>query len=284
MASEGTEATEDGQSTAPVSLLTSLQSLNVRPPSSTPEGPLTWIDKKPSSIGEEGYYRQQDLEALYVKWKIEYDRNKRVQLKKDRLLDVRKNTHKISKRRHKRLHHRAKEKRATRTSDGEDEEYSSGDEQSFSDEDIAGDSGPLTGDSEEDEDGELYDDDSDDDEESSGEKRRRRRSYSGSRENRRHSHDKSSISSSSKKQLQRDQVAKQEEKRHSCPDCGKRFSRPSQLYTHSLTHSGEVNILLRENGSSHHVTFIFLCLPCSMTIRNLTCAPSVPSLSTWRVI
>ncbi|KAI9232671.1 MAG: hypothetical protein BYD32DRAFT_348035, partial [Podila humilis] len=28
-------------------------------------------------------------------------------------------------------------------------------------------------------------------------------------------------------------------KRHACPICGKRFSRPSQLYTHSLTHSGE---------------------------------------------
>ncbi|KAI9234415.1 MAG: hypothetical protein BYD32DRAFT_348022, partial [Podila humilis] len=30
-----------------------------------------------------------------------------------------------------------------------------------------------------------------------------------------------------------------ESKNHECKICGKRFSRPSQLQTHSFTHSGE---------------------------------------------
>jgi hypothetical protein len=36
----------------------------------------------------------------------------------------------------------------------------------------------------------------------------------------------------------------QENKSHQCNQCEKRFSRPSQLLTHSFTHSGEVNIFL----------------------------------------
>ncbi|KAF9306516.1 hypothetical protein BGZ74_005484 [Mortierella antarctica] len=163
----GTEATEGG-STAPVSLLTGLQSLNERssshsrakPPSSTPERPtLSRINKRPSGIGEEGYYLQQDLDALYDKWITEYDRNKRVEIRKSRMLDgTRGDRHRISKHHYKRLHRRrAKGKRTTR-GQGEDEEFSSGDEQSYSDEDAAGNSGSLTGDSEEDDDGELYDD------------------------------------------------------------------------------------------------------------------------------
>ncbi|KAG0010259.1 hypothetical protein BGZ81_002868, partial [Podila clonocystis] len=243
----GTEATEGG-SKAQVSLLTELQllkvgssHLGVKLSSSIPEWPtLSRFNKRPSSIGEEGYYLQQDLEALYAKWKTEYDRNKRVLLRKSQLLDVRRGgRHRVSKNRHKRLQlHRAKGKRATR-SQGEDEEFSSGDEQSFSDEDVAGDSGSLTGDSGEDDDGELYDGDSDDEGgRSRGRRLRRRRSDSGTRGLRQHSRDKSS-KSSSKKYMERDQAIKQEEKRHQCKACGKRFSRPSQLHTHSFTHSGE---------------------------------------------
>lgn len=251
MALEGTEATEDGRPTAQVSLLTGLQSPNVEPSTSTPERSSTRINKRPSSIGEEGYYRLQDLEALYAKWKTEYNRNKRAHLKQGRLLDMRKNKRMISKRRHKRLHHRSKEKRASRTSDDEDENNSKGDEQSFSDEEVAGDLGLLTG-------------DSDDEEGSSRGRRRRKRSDSGSKGNRRHSPVKSSSSSSSKKQLKWDQATKQEAKRHTCPVCGKRFSRPSQLYTHSLTHSGEVNFLLCQNEGPGHNAIIFLCSPCSI--------------------
>ncbi|KAG0033069.1 hypothetical protein BGZ82_006263 [Podila clonocystis] len=249
----GTEATESG-SKAQVSLLTELQSLNVgsshpgaKLSSSTPEWPtLSRFKKRPSSIGEEGYYLQQDLVALYAKWKTEYDRNKRVQIRTNQLLDGRRGgRHSVPKNRNNRLQlHRAKGKRATRNQ-GEDEEFSSGDEQSFSDEDIAGDSGSLTGDSEEDDDGELYDGDSDDEgEHSRGRRLRRRRSDSGTTGLRQHSRDKSS-KSSSKKHMERDQATKQEEKRHQCKACGKRFSRPSQLHTHSFTHSGETAHLLR---------------------------------------
>jgi hypothetical protein len=245
----GTEAT-DGGSAAQVSLLTGLQSLNVgssshprvRPSSSTPEGPtLSRINKRPLSIGEEGYYLKQDLVALYAKWKTKYDRNKRVQTRKGQLLDVKRGRHRVSKNRLKRLHHhRVKGKRATRYQD-EDEEFSSGDEKSFSEEDVAGDSGLLTGDSEEDDDGELCDGDSDGKGGISRGRRLRRRSDSGTRGYRQHSLDKSSMLSS-KKQTERDQVAKQEGKRHQCKACGKRFSRPSQLHTHSLTHSGEFSV------------------------------------------
>ncbi|KAG0084091.1 hypothetical protein BGZ92_010207 [Podila epicladia] len=55
---------------------------------------------------------------------------------------------------------RVKGKLTTRDHD-EDDEFSSGDEQSYSDEDVVGDSGSLTGDSEEDDDAEMYDVDSD---------------------------------------------------------------------------------------------------------------------------
>ncbi|KAF9312441.1 hypothetical protein BG003_006292, partial [Podila horticola] len=234
----GTEAT-DGGSTAQVSLLTGLQSLNVGS-SSTPEGQtLSRINKRPSSIGEEGYYLKQDLEALFTKWKTEYDRNKRVLIKKGQLLDVKRGRYRVSKNHLKRLHHhRAKGKRTTRDQE-QGEVFSSGDEKSFSDEDVAGDSGSLTGDGEGDDDGELYDDVSDDERgRSRGRRLRRTRSNSGTRGGRQRSHDKSSMSSS-KKQTERDGVAKQEGKRHQCKACGKRFSRPSQLHTHSLTHSGE---------------------------------------------
>ncbi|KAF9381999.1 hypothetical protein CPC16_009574 [Podila verticillata] len=234
-----------------------LQPLNVGPTTFTPERSSTGINRRPSRIGEEGYYLPQDLEALYAKWKTEYNRNKRAHLKQARLLDMRKNKHMISKRRHRRLNHRAMEKPASRTSDGEDENDSSGDKQSFSEEEVAGDSGLLTGDSAEDEDGDLHDDDSDDEEGSSRRRRRRRRSDSGSKGNRRQSSVKSSLTLSSKKQLKRNQATKQEVKRHACPICGKRFSRPSQLYTHSLTHSGEVNFCCIRMKAQATILFYF---------------------------
>lgn len=54
-----------------------------------------------------------------------------------------------------------------------------------------------------------------------------------------------------------------ESKNHECKICGKRFSRPSQLQTHSFTHSGEVSFLCNFTTLYNDHTFSSRSLPLS---------------------
>ncbi|KAG0345412.1 hypothetical protein BG004_003724 [Podila humilis] len=284
---------------------------------------------RPMVIGKEGYYRQEDLEALYAKWIIEYKREKLYQSKKQNRNLIRnslrssksnnnqKNRHCRPKRdgyRRQLPHRGVKEKKPD---DGEDDDglkerhrrpslsnhersarrksisqgkqkatedadmgrdddgddgggFSSEDEASVGENDELGESGSLSNGYDIDDDDDDDDDDNDDEGDWDGDgdevnvsdedgeaqdgrgrgvrslTRRSSKVEDGIQPRRherlhlikamRHHHTHASRSQSQPMTVPEE---KKDGKKHECQTCGKRFSRPSQLSTHSLTHTGE---------------------------------------------
>jgi len=238
-------------------------------------------------LGQAGFYSTERITALYEQWETKHKREQMRRRSKRKRCRRQKKRRSLSTENERLLSRRKPRHHAVGDADEGEDEGGSGDDENddpdvsssddYSNRSVSG-SEEDEGDSESDE-GDSSSDSGDDEEENNGDRRARYGKHKRShkrlkkRSSRRQASGKSG-GGKGKDSKSNKQVL--ETRRHRCITCNKRFSRPSQLETHKLTHTGQVKFALSSRPShgsnvSTSCSFTYFII----VYRNLTFASSV---------